>query len=155
VGKLAAGSVPGGLVGSLLVILLPRFSHDAQRLEQRAIGFLLVLVAVLLLSRVVMGSPRVVPSAKRVRFLQGKGTVIWGAIVGFCVGLTSVGSGSLLAPFLLMLYPSKTAKVVGTDVCHAAVLVSGNRLCSRRIGRRRMEPCADALGRFHSRSFTG
>jgi hypothetical protein len=40
------------------------------------------------------------------------------------VGLTSVGSGSLLAPFLLMLYPGKTAKVVGTDVFHAAVLIS-------------------------------
>jgi len=35
-----------------------------------------------------------------------------------------VGSGSLLAPFLMMLYPVKTAKVVGTDVFHAALLVS-------------------------------
>ena len=50
--------------------------------------------------------------------------MIWGAVVGFCVGATSVGSGSLLAPFLMMLYPSKTSKVVGTDVFHAAILVS-------------------------------
>jgi uncharacterized membrane protein YfcA len=61
---------------------------------------------------------------KTLKFLQDRGTVIWGAVVGFCVGATSVGSGSLLAPFLLMLYPSKTSKVVGTDVCHAAVLIS-------------------------------
>jgi uncharacterized protein len=121
--KLAFGSVPGGILGALLVILLPRFTHDAERFEQRAIGFLLVLVAVVLLARLAMGTAQA-PSVKKMKFLQGPGTVIWGAIVGFCVGLTSVGSGSLLAPFLMMLYPSKTAKIVGTDVCHAAVLVS-------------------------------
>ena len=105
------------------MILLPRFTHQAERFEQRAIGILLVLVAVVLLARLAMGTARP-PSEKRMKFLQGPGTMIWGALVGFCVGLTSVGSGSLLAPFLMMLYPSKTSKVVGTDVCHAAILVS-------------------------------
>jgi uncharacterized membrane protein YfcA len=121
--RLATGSIPGGILGALLVILLPRFTHEAERFEQRAIGILLVLVAVVLLSRLVMGTAHA-PSEEGMKFLQGPGTVMWGALVGFCVGLTSVGSGSLLAPFLMMLYPSKTAKVVGTDVCHAAVLVS-------------------------------
>ncbi len=122
--KLATGSIPGGLLGTLLVILLPRFTHDAQRYEQRAIGFLLVVVAIVLIVRLVMGPPKAAPSTQRTHFLQNQGTVIWGAVVGFCVGLTSVGSGSLLAPFLLMLYPSKTAKIVGTDIFHAALLVS-------------------------------
>jgi uncharacterized membrane protein YfcA len=122
--KLATGSVPAGLLGTLLVVLLPRFTQDAQRYEQRAIGLLLVVVAIFLLGRLVLGPPRATPSAEKTKFLQNQGTVIWGAVVGFCVGLTSVGSGSLLAPFLLMLYPSKTAKVVGTDIFHAAVLVS-------------------------------
>lgn len=122
--KLATGSIPGGLVGALLVIVLPRYTRDAQHVEQKAIGVLLVLVAMILLARLLIGSPESTPSAKSMAFLQGPGTVIWGAIVGFCVGLTSVGSGSLLAPFLMMLYPSKTAKIVGSDVCHAAILVS-------------------------------
>jgi uncharacterized protein len=122
--KLATGSIPGGLIGALLVILLPRFTHDAQRYEQRAIGFILVLVAIVLLVRLVMKTPEATPSVEKMKFLHNQGTVIWGAFVGFCVGLTSVGSGSLLAPFLLMLYPSKTAKIVGTDICHAALLVS-------------------------------
>lgn len=124
VGKLATGSVPGGLMGALMVILLPRFTHDAQRYEQRAIGVLLVVVAVVLLARTLIGVPQAALSPKKLKFLHDRGTVFWGAIVGFCVGATSVGSGSLLAPFLLMLYPSKTSKVVGTDVCHAAILVS-------------------------------
>lgn len=122
--KLATGSIPGGLLGALLVILLPRYTNDAQHFEQKAIGALLVLVAVILLARLLIGSSDSTPSVKRMQFLQGPGTIIWGAIVGFCVGLTSVGSGSLLAPFLMMLYPSKTAKIVGSDVFHAAILVS-------------------------------
>jgi uncharacterized membrane protein YfcA len=122
--KLATGSVPGGILGALLVILLPRITHDAERYVQRAIGGLLLLVAIVLLVRLFALAPGATPSAKKLRFLQDKGTVIWGAVVGFCVGATSVGSGSLLAPFLMMLYPSKTSKVVGTDVCHAAILVS-------------------------------
>ena len=56
--------------------------------------------------------------------MQGTGSVIWGAVVGFCVGATSVGSGSLLMPFLFLLFPSQVSKVVGTDVFHAAILVS-------------------------------
>jgi len=122
--KLAAGSIPGGILGSLLVILLPHVTHDAEQYVKRAIGVLLVIVAFVLVARMIIPAPAATPSVKRMKFLHERGTVIWGAVVGFCVGATSVGSGSLLAPFLMMLFPSKTSKVVGTDVFHAAVLVS-------------------------------
>jgi len=122
--KLATGSVPGGLLGALLVILLPRVAHDAEHDVQKAIGTMLVLVAVILIVRMLIPTSTATPSPKWLRFLHDHGTIIWGAVVGFCVGATSVGSGSLLAPFLMMLYPSKTSKVVGTDVFHAAILVS-------------------------------
>ena len=122
--KLATGSIPGGLMGALLVILLPRFTSQAEQYVQKAIGILLVLVAATLIARMLLPTPVASPSVKRIKFLHEKGTVIWGAVVGFCVGATSLGSGSLLAPFLMMLYPSKTSKVVGTDVFHAAILVS-------------------------------
>ena len=122
--KLATGSIPGGIAGALLVILLPRVTHDAERYVQRGIGGLLVLVAMVLIVRMLVPLRQSSPSAKSLRFLHDRATVIWGAIVGFCVGATSVGSGSLLAPFLMTLYPTKTSKVVGTDVFHAAILVS-------------------------------
>jgi len=122
--RLAYGSVPGGLAGSLLVILLPRVTHNAEHYVKRGIGALLVLVAIILLARMLTRFSAAAPSTQTMRFLNGNGTVIWGAVVGFCVGATSVGSGSLLAPFLMLLFPSKTAKVVGTDVFHAAILVS-------------------------------
>lgn len=122
--NLATGSLPGGLLGALLVILLPRYTHHAERYVQRAIGGLLVLVAGILLARMLVRFPERLRIAKDSEFLHDRGTVIWGAIVGFCVGATSVGSGSLLAPFLMLLFPAKPSKVVGTDVFHAALLVS-------------------------------
>jgi uncharacterized membrane protein YfcA len=54
--------------------------------------------------------------------------VVWGFVIGFAVGLTSVGSGSLIAPFLMMLFPKDAARVVGTDVFHAAMLVSATAI---------------------------
>ena len=115
--KLAAGSIPGGLAGSLAVVLLPRFTAEADRVLRSAIGALLVVVALLLLVRMMFSWERPVA-------LSGRAAARWGAAVGFCVGATSVGSGSLLAPFLMLLYPSKTVRAVGTDIFHAAVLVS-------------------------------
>jgi uncharacterized membrane protein YfcA len=122
--KLATGSLPGGLLGALLVILLPRYTHNAERYVQRAIGALLLIVAVILLARMLVRFPERIPIARERSFLHDRGTVIWGAVVGFCVGATSVGSGSMLAPFLMLLFPAKPSKVVGTDVFHAALLVS-------------------------------
>ena len=122
--KLATGSIPGGILGSLVVILLPHITHQAEYYIQKAIGALLVIVAIVLVVRMLLPNRQASLPAKRMEFLRERGTVVWGAIVGFCVGATSVGSGSLLAPFLMMLYPSKSSKVVGTDIVHAAVLVS-------------------------------
>ena len=49
-------------------------------------------------------------------------TVVFGAFGGYLVGLTSIGSGSVMAVILLLLYPLAPAVVVGTDIAHATVL---------------------------------
>ena len=49
-------------------------------------------------------------------------TVLFGAMGGYLVGLTSIGSGSIMAIILLLLYPLAPAVVVGTDIAHATVL---------------------------------
>jgi uncharacterized protein len=123
--KLATGSIPGGILGAVVVVLLPQVTPDADLYVRRAIGALLVLVALVVAAHVLFRVPdQARLSPQGFRFLYEKGTVLWGAVVGFCVGATSVGSGSMLAPFLMLLFPSKTAKVVGTDVFHAAILIS-------------------------------
>jgi uncharacterized protein len=49
--------------------------------------------------------------------------VVTGAIGGFIVGLTSVGSGTFFGLVMLLVFPLTAAKVVGTDIFHAAALL--------------------------------
>ena len=49
--------------------------------------------------------------------------VALGASVGFVLGVTSAGSGSLIAVGLIMIFRLTPRRVVGTDVFHAAVLL--------------------------------
>jgi uncharacterized protein len=50
--------------------------------------------------------------------------IIIGAVLGFIVGLTSIGSGSLFALAMMYLFRMNTARIVGTDIAHAFLLVS-------------------------------
>src|SRR5215471_382805 len=72
--KLATGSIPGGILGALMVILMPRVTHNADQYVQRAIGLLLVLVAVVLVARMLIPFPAATPSVQRLRFLREQGT---------------------------------------------------------------------------------
>jgi uncharacterized membrane protein YfcA len=49
--------------------------------------------------------------------------VLLGASVGFVLGITSAGSGSLIAVGLIMIFKLMPRRVVGTDVFHAAILL--------------------------------
>ena len=121
--RLAAVSVPAGVLAVLALQTLPASTQEADRAVQRALGIVLVVVAVLMAIRL-RGDVSVALSERWQRRLQGKGTYIVGALVGALVGFTSVGSGSLLVPFLISVYPMTTARIVGTDVFHAAFLVT-------------------------------
>lgn len=48
-----------------------------------------------------------------------------GFAVGFIVGLTGVGGGSLMTPLLVLLFNFKPAVAVGTDLLYAAITKSG------------------------------
>jgi uncharacterized membrane protein YfcA len=49
--------------------------------------------------------------------------ILIGAAGGFVVGLTSVGSGTFFGMVLVLFYGLRAARVVGTDIFHAAILV--------------------------------
>src|SRR5690606_17125149 len=56
-------------------------------------------------------------------------TLLIGVFGGVAVGITSVGSGSLMMPLLLVLYPTLTAgQLVGTDLVQAVPLVAAASL---------------------------
>jgi uncharacterized membrane protein YfcA len=50
-------------------------------------------------------------------------SVALGGAGGFIVGLTSVGSGTFFALVMLLVFPLTAAKIVGTDIFHAAALL--------------------------------
>jgi uncharacterized protein len=49
--------------------------------------------------------------------------VVLGVTVGFVLGVTSAGSGALIAVGLILLFRLAPTRVVGTDVFHAAILL--------------------------------
>jgi adenylyl-sulfate kinase len=56
-------------------------------------------------------------------------TIVLGAIAGFIVGMTSVGSGSIIIVALLLIYPGlKASALVGTDLTQAIPLVGAAAL---------------------------
>ncbi|WP_455924589.1 sulfite exporter TauE/SafE family protein [Pseudomonas putida] len=59
------------------------------------------------------------------------GFVIAGLIVGFIVGMTGVGGGSLMTPILLW-FGINPATAVGTDLLYAAITKSGGVLVHRK-----------------------
>tara|TARA_R110002073_G_scaffold254174_3_gene416836 strand:+ start:238 stop:1038 length:801 start_codon:yes stop_codon:yes gene_type:complete len=59
--------------------------------------------------------------------------IIAGAGVGFAIGLTGVGGGSLMTPLLLLFgYPAPVA--IGTDLLYAAITKAGGALSHHRAG---------------------
>jgi uncharacterized membrane protein YfcA len=49
--------------------------------------------------------------------------IVIGAVFGFVVGLTSVGSGTFFGLAMLLLFPLTATRMVGTDLLHAALLL--------------------------------
>lgn len=56
-----------------------------------------------------------------------------GALVGFAIGITGVGGGSLMTPLLLLFgYPAPVA--IGTDLLYAAITKAGGAVSHHRVG---------------------
>ena len=131
--RLAMGSVPAGIAGVLAITELHRRGANIDAGVKQTLGVALVTVAILIIVRV--AGPRV--SADRTEWITRNAwllTPLWGLFIGFLVGLTSVGSGSLIAPFLLVIMPGKSSRVVGTDVFHAALLVTATAAVHQQAG---------------------
>ncbi|CAN5824346.1 hypothetical protein BH20ACT6_BH20ACT6_19280 [soil metagenome] len=124
-GWLILGSVPFAFLGPFL---LSRFVDPAALDDtlKKAIGFALLLAASTYAVRLYIQLIRVrsgVPGGGE-PVVRPVPTVVVGAIGGALVGVTSVGSGSVIMISLLMLYPTLSAvKLVGTDLVQAVPLV--------------------------------
>ena len=135
VGWLCLGSVPAAFCGVLVARALGS-GGQVQEVIKLALGIALIMAAAGLILKSYLalvewakrrdggggeGRPGDPPAEITVRPLP---TVLVGIIGGLVVGMTSVGSGSLIIIALLMLYPTlKASNVVGTDIVQAVPLV--------------------------------
>lgn len=62
------------------------------------------------------------------------GYSVAGAFVGFLVGLTGVGGGSLMAPILILFFGFQPAVAIGSDLWFAAMTKSVGGIVHRQIG---------------------
>jgi uncharacterized membrane protein YfcA len=115
---LAAGSCPGAIAG---VILLERLGLDDILLP--LISGALLLTGALVLFRALMRNGADERDNVQMETRHKVAAVILGASVGFVLGLTSAGSGTLIAIGLILGFRLAPRRVVGTDVFHAAVLL--------------------------------
>jgi Predicted permeases len=121
--RMAVASVPCGILGVLSMSELHKLGLDIDEYVRTALGVTLLFVALIIFARA-FGFTLNPRWGNFVLKHEKLSTVLWGGIIGFAVGFTSVGSGSLIAPFLMILFPKNPARVVGTDVFHAAILVT-------------------------------
>jgi uncharacterized protein len=130
VGWMAAGSVPMAFAGAYFLHLLGH-AKSAQKHIEILLGAALLVGAIAMVVRYVLdariGSERT--GAIRDVVCKPVPTLLIGMLGGVIVGMTSVGSGSLMIVLLLFLYPTLSAnKLVGTDLTQAVPLTAAAAL---------------------------
>jgi uncharacterized membrane protein YfcA len=123
---LALGSVPAAVLGVAVISLLERHVNPDRldSLVYAVLGGTLLMVGIMTLARALILRSLV---TERDRFdVQRRhkvAAVVIGATTGFVIGITSAGSGTVIAILLIAVYRLSPKKVVGTDVFHAAILL--------------------------------
>lgn len=134
VGWLCVGSVPAGFAGVLLARALGQGSR-VEHVVQVALACALLVAALGLIIRAFMrllerartrnGTAKPLPVGQPRIPIRPRETVLVGALGGVVVGMTSVGSGSLMIIALMLLYPGLRAnELVGTDLVQSVPLVA-------------------------------
>ncbi len=136
---LALGSVPSAFAGVLVLRWLGH-SADVQKVVTTSLGIALLLAA----TGIVIKAYQAMVVRRRAELagerppqdgdpidvvVRPVPTLLVGIVGGLVVGMTSVGSGSLMIVALLALYPGLTAnRLVGTDLVQAVPLVASAAL---------------------------
>lgn len=128
---LATASIPLTVFAVWLLsrVQTTQASENVEHRLKQLIGVMLIVAAVLMLRKALM-APRSVASLN-ISHLTSYPTariLMIGALGGFLVGLTSIGSGSLIIALLVMVITLPPAMLVGTDIAHAFFLVTAGAL---------------------------
>ncbi len=135
---LCIGSIPGAFSGVLIARALGR-GQEVQDVIRLALGVALLLAAAGLTVRAYIrlaerarerdGRAAPLPQGRPSVDVKPIPTIVLGLIGGIVVGMTSVGSGSLIIIALMAMYPRlKASELVGTDLVQAVPLVASAAL---------------------------
>lgn len=124
--RLAYGSVPGAVVGSILAQYIHIHLQSANDDLKLAIGLAICTSATLLFLSIFFNVNKLklrLHNALQLEHHTKGFTIAAGVFGGLLVGLTSVGAGSVMLVLLLIIYNTSTRKLVGTDIVHATLLL--------------------------------
>lgn len=121
---LAMGSIPSAIAAILLLKFFPPLQGYQDAIIKHALGVVLIIVALLSIIKVWF-TPNRTNIIQEKPLHEKKGiSILIGVLLGFIVGMTSIGSGSLFALAMMFFYRLKASELVGTDILHAFLLVS-------------------------------
>jgi uncharacterized membrane protein YfcA len=128
VGQTAAGSIPASLATLYMLQRLGPANPATQSLMTTTLGLALLLTAGATFYKVLRGkavpttiAPELVEQATRARHWALP--VLFGAVIGTLVTLTSVGAGAIGVIVLMLLYPAlPLPRIVAADIAHAVPL---------------------------------
>jgi uncharacterized membrane protein YfcA len=123
---LAVGSVPAAIGGVFVIEYLQNHygEDEVKNLILGMLGATLLVVGVATLLRAFFLTTQIPERAAMHLYRRHIiAAIITGAITGFVIGLTSAGSGTLIAIALILVFRLTPQRVVGTDIFHAAVLL--------------------------------
>jgi uncharacterized membrane protein YfcA len=126
---LAIGSAPAAFLGAYVIDQVASKGY-ADQIKQ-ILGAVLLVAAAAMLVKVVVQARRNEHNTDMMhkRLVRPIPTLLIGIAGGFIVGMTSVGSGSLIIVMLMLLYPMLTSReMVGTDLVQAIPLVGAAAL---------------------------
>ena len=127
---LSSGSIPMVLLSSILInIFRKQYGNVINEIILHSLGIVLLLSACIILCKpfFLRRITELYPRSDFLHFLHKHRLIVVicvGAVIGFIIGLTSVGSGSLIFVALSLLYPRLSSKqLVGTDIFQSLLLL--------------------------------
>ena len=128
VGQLSAGSIPAALATLYVLKQVGPASAEAQGLMTTTLGFALLLTAAATLYKAIKGKKAPITIAagqeeKAATPLHWALPIVFGALIGTMVTLTSVGAGAIGVTVLMILYPLlPLPRIVAADIAYAVPL---------------------------------
>ncbi|MGB7807112.1 MAG: sulfite exporter TauE/SafE family protein [Actinomycetota bacterium] len=139
---LCVGSIPMAFAG-VFILHSAGDSAQVEHVTKTFLGFTLLLAATAMVFKAWLQGQRTA-QARRAGLFPSEGgpikvkvlpTLAIGALGGLLVGLTSVGSGSIIIICLMLLYPNmRGAELVGTDLVQAVPLVTSAAIAHIIVG---------------------